>query len=265
MHSNKIKELKKEILRISYLGQDGNLQSVFSSLDILWILYSKILNCNNCNYNDEDRDIFILSKGQSSLGLFVVLADLGFFDSKELETFCQFNSKFGMQGDRNKIPGVEISAGSLGHGLPIAVGMAIAHKIRGINSRIYVLTGDGEFNEGTMWESLLLAAHNQLDNLRIIIDDNKSISKMLDIGSLAKKLEAFGMEVINTDGHNHKALEYALSVEPHNKPLAIIADTFRGYGCNTLMDDPSWFHRSPTADELDNLIREVELYETTND
>lgn len=263
MDKDIIKKIRKDCLEISYLGRDGNLQSVFSALDIMWVLYDSVV------YKGEDKvkrnNTFVLSKGQASLGLYVILAEKGILSLDEVKTFCKFNSRFGMQIDRTKFNeiGIEISAGSLGHGFPIAVGMSMALKIQNSSDKVFVLVGDGEFNEGTMWESALLASAKKLDNLCIIIDDNNSIGKMLDMGDMKKKLEAFGFEVRKINGHSHNEILKALSEDHFNKPLAIIAKTIRGYGCESMMRDIKWFHRSPNLEELNILIEEVEKFEKT--
>ena len=254
-------ELRKEMLRTSALGKDGNLQSGFSSMEILWVLYDRVLNVSPDTTEDPARDRFVLSKGQSTEALLTVLAKKGFIPEEELKTFCQYDSRVAMQADRTKLPGVEISAGSLGHGFPIAVGMAWAAKIQGSRARVYVLVGDGEMNEGTMWEAAIFAASEGLDNLTMIIDDNNSIGRLIDMGDMNAKLQAFGFDVLEVDGHDEAALLEALSAT-HSKPMAVIAKTVRGYGCKTLMEDRSWFHRYPKGEELEELLAEVDAFAT---
>ena len=164
IENKKIRELKKVILKASYISKEGHIPSAFSILDILYVLYNQILNINANNPIDENRDRFILSKGHASLGLYAVLSDRGFIDSEELETFGKFSSRLGGHPDCNKIPGVEASTGSLGHGFPIAVGIAMALKIKKSSSRVFVIVGDGECNEGTIWETALLAVNHNLNN-----------------------------------------------------------------------------------------------------
>ncbi|MDE7219979.1 MAG: hypothetical protein K2O45_10225 [Oscillospiraceae bacterium] len=257
--SKETTELRKILLSMSNIGRDGNLQSCFSSLEILWTLYDKILNIGPDSYRLPERDRFVLSKGQSTAALLAVLAKKGFLPESELRTFCQYHSRISMQADRTKLPFVEISAGSLGHGLPMAVGMAWGAKIRDSSSRVYALVGDGEMNEGTMWEAALFAASEKLGTLTVIIDDNDSIGRMIHMGSLECKLRAFEFDTVTVDGHDEAALEQALTI-PHNRPLAVIAKTVRGYGCKTLMHDRSWFHRYPKNDELPDLLCEVDQF-----
>lgn len=253
------KELRKTTVRMSHAGKDGNLQSAFSSMEILRVLYGRVLKITPENATDPDRDYFVLSKGQATISLLAILAEKGFIPRDELLTFCQFNARLSMQADRTKIPGIEVSAGSLGHGLPIAVGMALASRIQGRNNRVYVLVGDGEMNEGTMWEALLLAGSDCLSHLTVIIDDNKSLQKMIDISPLVQKLQAFRFETSEINGHDEDEIYMAL-VKQTKLPHAVIASTKRGYGSQTLMNDPSWFHRYPKDSETDALIKEIDEF-----
>ena len=261
---DKLKYIRSRLLEVSHLGHDGNLQSCFSSIEILYALYHGVMNWSPETAKSPERDYFILSKGQSSLALSAILEEKGLFGEDELNTFCKFGSRFSMQLDRTKFPedGIENSAGSLGHGFPMAVGLAKATKIKGGKNRIYVLAGDGEMNEGTMWEACAFAGGHKLDNLTLIIDDNDSIGRMLDLSPLRAKLEAFGFSVSEADGHDIEKLKNVLS-ECRNvvgKPQAVIAHTMRGYGSKTLMSDNSWFHRSPNDEELEMLKKEVDEF-----
>lgn len=252
-------DLRKTLLRMSNLGRDGNLQSCFSALEILWVLYDRILRISPETCDHPERDRFVLSKGQATAAMLAVLAKKGFLPEAELESFCRYDSRIAMQADRTKLPGVENSAGSLGHGLPIAAGMAWAAAIRNSPARVYALAGDGEMNEGTMWEAALFASSEKLSGLTVIIDDNGSAGQMIDMGRLDEKLRAFGFDAVTVDGHDEDALTRAFRT-PHEKPLAVIAKTVRGYGCRTLMDDRSWFHRWPGDGELPGLLKEVDEF-----
>lgn len=253
-------ELRKELLKTSAIGRDGNLQSGFSSMEILWTLYDRVLRITPETADAPTRDRFVLSKGQSTEALLAILAEKGFIPKAELETFCRYDARIAMQADRTKLPGVEISAGSLGHGFPMAVGMAWAARLAHSDAHVYCLVGDGEMNEGTMWEATIFAASENLGNLTMIVDDNDSIGLLIQMGDLEEKLRAFGFEVRSADGHDEDALEKALRA-PADKPLAIIAKTVRGYGCKTLMEDRSWFHRYPKGEELAQLLAEVDAFE----
>lgn len=257
------KGLRKLSLRLSHMCQDGNLQSVFSCMDIVWTLYDKIMHWSPELAQDDDRDFFIISKGQATLALFPVLIKKGFFTLEEMHDIGSFNSRFCIQTDITKFSGgVENAAGSLGHGFPFAVGIAMANKIKKSPSRVFALVGDGEFCEGTMWESCIVASAKKLDNLTVIIDDNDSVKEMVSLGDMQGKLEAFGFEVQTVDGHDLKALEnaFTLSSRQNGKPKAIIAKTIRGYGSKTLTDLDVWFHKSPNAEELEMLMQEVDSF-----
>lgn len=261
---DELKQLRLRILEVSHLGRDGNLQSCFSSVEILYALYHGGMNWNAEESRSPERDYFLLSKGQSSLALAVVLESLGLFRPEEVNEFCKFGSRFSMQLDRTKFPegGIENSAGSLGHGFPMAVGLAAACRIKGVGNRAYVLAGDGEMNEGTMWEACAFAGAHKLDNITLIIDDNDSIGRMLNISPMRGKLEAFGFVVFEADGHDIRALTDVLNRcrNVTGRPQVVIARTVRGYGSGTLMGDNSWFHRSPDAEELKLLKKEVEAF-----
>lgn len=254
------RDIRKKLLEISSIGKDGNLQSCFSSVEILWTLYDKILNFNKDNIGFS-HDRFVLSKGQSNLALMTVLAFKGFIWLDELTSFNQIDSRIAMQADRTKFGGlIENSAGSLGHGFPMAVGMAWASKIKKDDERVFVLAGDGEMNEGTMWEAMLFASSEKLNNLTLIVDDNESIRRMIDFGDFIQKFKSFGFDVEVVDGHSISELETALSIII-DRPRVIIAKTHRGFGSNTLMNDRSWFHRYPKDDELEVLLKEVDDFE----
>lgn len=255
-----VKDLRKDILYLSHKCNDGNLQSAFSCIDILWVLYSDIMYWSPKLATDDKRDVFIISKGQATLALYPILIQKGLFCMDEVASeIGKFDSRFCNQVDVSKFcGGIENSAGSLGHGFPFAVGIALANKIKGINSTTYVLCGDGEFTEGTMWESCILAGHHCLDNLCVIIDDNASVSAMVDMGSMKKKLEAFSFDVYEVDGHDLVALQKVFQYKRKNRPIAIIAHTIRGYGSKTMIENDIWFHKAPNEAELLLLQKEVD-------
>ena len=258
------KKLRKEALYLSHKCQDGNLQSVFSCLDVVWTLYDKIMNWSVEKALDDNRDFFIISKGQATLALFPVLVEKGMFDLEEIAAeIGQFDSRYCIQTDLTKFQGgVENNAGSLGHGFPFATGIAMANKIKNSPSRVYALAGDGEFCEGSMWEACMFASSRKLDNLCVIVDDNNSVGAMVDMGSMQQKLEAFGFEVFETDGHDMEAIEktFRSAMEPNGKPKAVIAKTVRGYGSPTMTDHDIWFHKAPNAEELELLKKEVDEF-----
>jgi transketolase len=253
-----MKHLKKKILEIATLSQEGHVSPAFSVLDILWVLYDKVLNVTPNNVKHPDRDRLVLSKGHSSIGLYVVLAEKGFITHSILESFGKFDSLLGGHPDRTKIPGVETSTGSLGHGLPMAVGITLGMKIRKQKGRVYAIVGDGECNEGTIWESALLATQHKLNNLYCIVDYNHSNDRSIALGDLKKKFEAFGFHSISIDGHDQAQIYKALTTTNADKPIAIIAETIKGKGLKSMEHNPEWHHKSPKPEELEALIKELE-------
>ena len=257
------RELRKMSLYLSHKCQDGNLQSVFSCLDIMWALYDKVMNWSVEKAQDDDRDFFIISKGQATLSLYPILIKKGMFDMDEIaNSIGKFDSRYCIQTDLTKFEGgVENNAGSLGHGLPFATGIAFANKIKQLSNYTYVLCGDGEFCEGTMWESLIFASTKKLDHLCVVIDDNDSVSAMVEMGSMKNKLEAFGFEVVDLNGHDIESMVKEFnSLRGHldGRPKAVIAHTIRGYGSKTLTEHDIWFHKAPNEDELPMLMKEVD-------
>lgn len=258
-----MKKLRKDALFLSYKCQDGNLQSVFSCLDVIWTLYDRIMNWSPEQAQDDDRDFFIISKGQATLALYPVLIEKGMFDMDEVaREIGRFDSRYCIQTDLTKFQGgIENNAGSLGHGYPFAVGIAYANKIKQSPSKVFVLCGDGEFCEGTMWESSLFASAKNLDNLCVIVDDNDSVGSMIPLVSLDNRLSSFGFDVMTIDGHDMDAVDYAVSElmkKTNGRPKALIAKTIRGYGSRTLTENDVWFHKAPDKDELLLLQREVD-------
>jgi transketolase len=247
-----MKKLIEKIVSVASLKKEGHIPSSLSILDILYVLYDKILDIDSIKENKEDRNRFILSKGHASLGLYVILEYFGILKD-DINTFCDFDSKLGGH-PTDKIFGVESSTGSLGHGLPIAVGLAMGYKIKGYKNKIYTLIGDGEANEGTIWESVLLAPHHNLNNLVCIIDHNHSTDRALNLGDLGSKFIHSGWDVWIIDGHNHKDIYNAL-VGPQNKPLCIIANTIKGKGIPIMENNPEWHHKFPNQEELNDLIK----------
>lgn len=260
-----LKSIRKRCLDIAFKGGDANLQSCFSSFEVLWALYHGGMNWRPEIATSSERDLFVLSKGQSSLALITILEDIGLYAKEEVNSFCSLGSRFSMQLDRAKFlkdGGVENSAGSLGHGFPMAVGMAYAKKIQHSEQRVYVLAGDGEMNEGTMWEAAAFAGGHHLGNLTLIIDDNNSIGRMLDMSDMRAKLESFGFNVDEVNGHDVDEIQRCVKQQSINrdKPCAIIAKTVRGYGSKTLMEDNAWFHKAPNEAELKILKSEVDEF-----
>ncbi len=246
--------LIKKIVDIAALKKEGHIPSSLSILDIMYVLYDKVLDIDSIKKNKIDRDRFILSKGHASLGLYVILDHFGLL-KEDINTFCDWNSKLGGH-PTDKIFGIESSTGSLGHGLPIGVGLALAYKIKKYKNKIYVIVGDGEANEGTIWESALLAKHHNLDNLYCIIDFNHSTDRAIDLGNLKLKFDSFGWNIIEIDGHNHDDILKALTI-PSTKPTCIIANTIKGKGILMIENNPEWHHKFPNEEEYQQIINNL--------
>lgn len=241
------KSLIKKILELSHAKKEGHIGSSLSILDILYVIYSKFV--------DEHTNKFILSKGHASLGLYVILDHFKMLKC-DINTFCDFNSELGGHPS-NKVSNIETSSGSLGHGLPIAVGMALGNKIQNKNDKIFVLIGDGESNEGSIWESALLAANHKLNNLCCILDHNKSGDRALKIDDVKNKFESFNWKCVEIDGHDHEQIACALSETSDDKPIFILAHTIKGKGIIKMENNPEWHHKSPTDEELHTFMKEL--------
>jgi len=250
-----ISRLRYEIAKAASMAKEGHVASAYSILDILWVLYKDVLNLPSSSNRVEDK--FILSKGHASLALYAIFLEMNYIDLEEFQTFGQYSSRLGGHPDSKKMREIVASTGSLGHGLPIAVGHAMASKINQNSNRIFCLVGDGECNEGTIWEAALLAAHHQLDNLCCIVDFNHSTDRALELGDLTAKFAAFGWDAISVNGHSHAELTNSISRKTLKKPLAIIAETIKGYGVKMMEGDPSWHHRSPSEEDLSNIFKEL--------
>jgi transketolase len=245
------KLLRRYVIDAMRGGGRGHLGSSMSMIEILRVLYDSVLKFDPVNPQASDRDRFILSKGHGCLALYAILADRGFFEVHELESFCRPTSRLGGHPERGKVPGVEASTGALGHGVPIGVGMAIGLRLRKSQSRVFVLTGDGEINEGSNWEALMAAAKHKLSNLTVMVDYNKlqsygRTSDVLDLEPLVDKFESFGFVTCEVDGHDVSALEDVLSRLPFDKnaPSAIICHTVKGKGFPFAEGNPEWHHKS---------------------
>ncbi len=248
--------IRKNILKISSYSKIGHIPASFSIVEILISIY-QFMKHNPKKPNQKNRDYFILSKGHASLGLYCTLAYFKYFNIKEVYNFGKNGSKFGGHPDRKKIPGVEISAGSLGHGIGIAVGIALASKIKKEKRKVIVLIGDGEANEGTVWESVLVAVNLKLNNLTIIYDNNKSQKRCLQIKNPKKHFSGFGCDVIEVNGHNIDEIKYGLRKKTKNVKV-IIANTIKGKGSISIEKNIyEWHRRSPNKEELTKFLNEL--------
>lgn len=258
-------DLRKKIIYMLLKAGRGHLASALSVIDIVRVLYDDVMNFMPSNPRWVSRDRFILSKGHACMAQYVLLAEKGFFAESELENFCKAGSFLGGHPEYPHIPGVEASTGSLGHGLSIGIGMAIAAKIDATDARVFVIVGDGECNEGSIWEAALTAAKHKLDNLILIVDYNKfqsygSTSEVLELEPLVDKWQAFGWQCAEVNGHNIEDLQAIFKSLPLNasKPNAIICHTIKGAGISSVENNLSWHHKSGLKDsEAQALIKEM--------
>ena len=258
----KAEEIRKRVWELIYDAQSGHAGGDLSSADILTALYFEIMNIDPHNPEDNDRDRYIQSKGHSVEVLWCVLKEKGFISEEDLETFLKPNSLlFGHPN--NLVPGVEMNTGSLGHGLSVAVGMAIAGKLDEKEYKAYVLIGDGELAEGSNWEALMAASKYKLDNLVGIIDRNKlqitaDTETVMPLEPLNKKLESFGCNVYEIDGNNMEEIIYTLkNLKANGKPHMIIANTIKAKGVSFAENIPEWHHKVPNEDEYLKGLEEI--------
>ncbi len=250
------RKIRKQIYLTAEKGGMGHLASSFSCVEILYTLYIKgVLNCNKENINDNCRDRFILSKGHAGLALYWIMCEADMISAEEINTFLQPGSHVGGEPCMRDLPGIDASTGSLGHGLSVGVGLAIAQKMDGLNARTFVVLGDGECEEGTIWEAAMSAPAFRLDNLVVILDCNE-IQKMTTVaGTIGMvnwkdKWESFGWLVKDVDGHDTDAMERILREENHTgKPLFLIAHTIKGKGVSIMENNPLWHFKLPNKKE----------------
>jgi transketolase len=255
------KDIREHILRVSHHSGHGHIPTCFSIIEMLRAVYESMQH-DPKQPHWEKRDIFILSKGHGALGLYCTLAHYGYFPISDVYSYGAFESSFGCHADRFKVPGIELSTGSLGHGIGVAAGIALGFKLAGSPRKVFVLVGDGESNEGTVWETAMVSANLNLDNLTILFDNNRSQSRCLPVTRPEEKFSSFGLKAIIVDGHNVSAIKDAIRYPIEGIPRAIIAHTTKGMGCPTLVRDVfAWHRRNPNSDELRILLGE--LNETT--
>jgi len=240
--------LRKQVVDMVREGKDGHIPSAFSILDIIEILYRKYLKFDANQPDWVDRDYFILSKGHGCLALYVVLYKHGFLTDEDLFMFCKPGGILGEHPDCTKIPCIEASTGSLGHGFPFAVGIALGLKMRGMSNRVYVLIGDGECHEGTVWEAANVANNLRLGNLCVVVDWNQSAAQLMPMDDLPAKWKAFGWTTAVIDGHSESEMATAFDMvqsSEEDTPAVIIARTTKGKGVSLLEGHGRWHHRIP--------------------
>jgi len=243
----------------------SHIGTCLSTADLLAVLYGEVLRVDPARPDSPDRDRFILSKGHGGAIVYATLAERGFFPRDWLDTYCKDGSKLGGHIMHKGVPGVEVSTGSLGHGLPIGCGMALAAKRGGEPQRVFVMLSDGELDEGSNWEAILFAPQHGLDNLVAVVDYNKiqsfgSVKEVIDLDPLADKWRAFRWAVREIDGHDHQEIRDALASVPFEpgRPSVVIAHTVKGKGVTFMEDQLAWHYRSPNAEQLASALAELE-------
>lgn len=253
----RIKDIRKLIVDMVYKAGEGHIPSSLSVVEILYVIYKNFIS-RNYDFHDLNRNMFILSKGHASAALYAVLHNFGLLN-ENLLTYCKRKSKLGGHPDRNKIPVVEASTGSLGHGLPIALGIALSKKIAGNTGFVFVLIGDGEINEGSNWESIMVARNLSLNNILLILDNNMSQSYATQF-DYKKILESFGWVGDDIDGHNPDLIFQSINrllIDSQDRPKFIIANTVKGKGISFIENNPAWHHKAPTKEEYQSMMEEL--------
>lgn len=251
----KADEMRRMAIQTAIWGGSGHIGGSLSAMDAMVTLYYRLMKIDTSNPDLEDRDRFILSKGHCAVGYAPILCDLGYMPVDELKIFNLTGSKIGMHLDCNKVKGADCSTGSLGHGISLAVGFALAGRVKGIDYMNYVITGDGELNEGSNWEAAMSASQFKLSNVVVLADNNKCmidgrVDDEMKVEPLDKKFEAFGFRVTRIDGHNIKEINNAVedAIEYHKnggeQPTAIILDTYKGAGVDFMQDNYLWHYGS---------------------
>lgn len=260
--------IRRHAIQMTSVGKSSHVGSILSMADIIAVLYGEILHFDPNNPRMPARDRFILSKGHAGAGVYAALAESGFFSTSKLATHYQDGSDLSGHVSHKRVPGVEVSTGSLGHGLPIATGFALNALRDGAAHRVFVVLGDGECDEGSNWEAIMFAAHHRLSNLVAIVDYNKlqsldSIENTLGLEPFAAKWRAFGWRTFEVDGHDHGELISALQrpLSDEFRPTCIIAHTVKGYGISFMENQVLWHYRSPQGDELKAALEELDRRE----
>jgi transketolase len=260
----KATQIRLDLINMIYESKSGHIGGSLSATDILTVLYYNVMNVDPNNPKWEERDRFILSKGHSVEAYYSVLADKGYFPKEELKTYCKFGTRL-IGHPNNKIPGVEMNTGALGHGLSIAVGMALGAKMDNKSFRVFTLMGDGELAEGSNWEAAMAASHYKLNNLIGIVDRNRlqisgSTEEVMSLEPLEDKWKSFGWDVLTTDGNDIERLLDTFNVaiaSTNDKPKLILAYTTKGKGISFIENKANWHHRVPTEEEYKAAVSEL--------
>ncbi len=259
------KRIRLHALRMTSRGGSSHIGAVLSMADVLGVLYGGELKVDPKNPTWEDRDRFVLSKGHAGAGVYAALAERGFFEIERLETHYQDGSKLSGHVTHLEMPGVELSTGSLGHGLGVGAGMALAAKLDGRKNRVVVLLSDGEMDEGSNWEPILFAGHHKLSNLIAVIDYNKiqslaPVSETLELEPFTDKWRAFGWAVYECNGHEHDAIraQFRAMESETQKPKVLIAHTTKGKGVSFMENTVLWHYRTARGEEFDRAVVELQ-------
>lgn len=256
------RNIRINIIKQIYAAGSGHPGGALSAADILTLLYFEVMNIPS--FTDENRDRFVMSKGHASALLYATLAQRGAIDLSLLPTFRKLGSPLQGHPDMNKVTGVDMTAGSLGLGVSAAAGMALAAKLGSHNYRVYTLLGDGELQEGSVWETFMAASHYKLDNFTVIIDNNNlqidgEVDKVMSVYPLREKLEAFGFDAVEADGHDFSSLRKAFAVASNlnGKPCAIIAKTIKGKGVSFMENNADWHGKAPDKEQAALAVKEL--------
>ena len=259
------KKIRRHVLHMTSTGGSSHVGAAFSIADILAVLYGKVMRHDPQQPRWPGRDRFILSKGHAGAAVYATLAEVGYFPTEQLKQHYQDGSIFSGHVSHKGVPGVELSTGSLGHGLGVGTGMAKALKLAGLDPRVFVLLSDGECDEGTIWEAALFAQHHALDNLVAIVDYNKiqslaPIAETLALEPFRQKWESFNWSVVETDGHDHAQLAVVLAKLPAQtgKPTVVIAHTVKGKGVSFMENTVLWHYRTARGEEFDRALAELD-------
>lgn len=257
------RQIRRHAIEMTHASNASHIGSILSVTDIIAVLYSDILRVYPEDAKNDKRDRLVLSKGHAGVALYAALAETGFFPVKELDTYYQNGSLLSGHVSYKGVPGVEFSTGSLGHGIGVAAGMALAAKLDRKTHRIFVIVGDGECEEGSVWEAALFAMHQKLDNLIVIVDHNQmqalgSCQEQAGLYGIAGKWQEFGFETIECDGHNHKELREVMKKENSGgRPICIIAYTVKGKGISFMENEILWHYRDPQGEFYEKAMREL--------
>lgn len=259
------RRVRVDVAKINHRTRDSHIGGGYSAVDVMAVLYTRILKLNRQNLHDPNRNIFILSKGHIATTMFAVLAHAGLIPYEDLDKHLVNGENYAGHTRKYTVPGIEMSAGSLGHGSCVGCGMAYGKRVQGLSGNVYVLMGDGECNEGSVWESVMFAARFKLSNLVLIVDRNHLQAygrdeQVLDMGNLEDKFRSFGCDTVTINGHDYEQIQRALErvvSETPGKPLVIVADTVKGKGVSFMEDKLEWHFKSPDEEQLKIALEEL--------